>query len=116
MVFFTPSKVRFLLYNIFGDCRERKEVFSHESKMSMPKKKVIACRTNVGGHCQSFIGLYRYQAEGNQRSNEPLHCDLYEPAQEAPASFALSFQLASNCVLKPADRDSHLPEKWHLCR
>ena len=53
MVFFTPSKVRFLSYNIHSDYRDKKEVFSHESKMSMPKKKVIACRTNVGGHCQS---------------------------------------------------------------
>ena len=41
-----------------------------------------------------LTGLYRYQAEGNQRSDDPFHCDLHEPAEEAPASFALSFQLA----------------------
>ena len=51
-VFYTIQST-FPIINIHDDCRDRKEVFSHESKMSMPKKKVIACRTNVGSHCQS---------------------------------------------------------------
>ena len=34
-------------------------------------------------------GLYLYQTEGNQRSDDPFHRNLYEPAEEAPASFAL---------------------------
>jgi len=53
--------------------------------------------------------LYRYQAEGNQRNDDPLHCDLHEPAEEAQASFALSFQLAPNCHSKPAERDGFRP-------
>ena len=39
MVFFTPSKVRFLSYNIYGDCRDRKEFFRYEAAMSMQKKE-----------------------------------------------------------------------------
>ena len=39
MVYITPFKVRFLSYNIFGDCRERKEFFRYEAAMSMQKKE-----------------------------------------------------------------------------
>ena len=39
MVYFTPSKVRFLSYNIHGDCRDRKEFFRYEAAMSMQKKE-----------------------------------------------------------------------------
>ena len=39
MVYFTPSKVRFLSYNIYGDCRDRKEFFRYEAAMSMQKKE-----------------------------------------------------------------------------
>ena len=39
MVFFTPYKVRFLSYNIHGDCRDRKEFFRYEAAMSMQKKE-----------------------------------------------------------------------------
>ena len=39
MVYITPFKVRFLSYNMHGDCRERKEVFSYESKNVYPKEK-----------------------------------------------------------------------------
>ena len=39
MVYFTPSKVRFLSYNINGDCRDRKEFFRYEAAMSMQKKE-----------------------------------------------------------------------------
>ena len=41
----------------------------------------------------------------NKKRGNPQKVDLYEPAQEAPASFALSFQLATNCHSKPAERD-----------
>ena len=44
MVYFTPSKVRFLSYNIHGDCRDRKEFFRYEAAMSMQKKE--GCDTN----------------------------------------------------------------------
>ena len=39
MVYFTPSKVRFLSYNIHGDCRDRKEFFRYEAAMSMQKRE-----------------------------------------------------------------------------
>ena len=52
-----------------------------------------------------LTGLYRYQAEGNQRSDDPFHCGLHEPAEEAPASFALSFQLAQFDDSETAERD-----------
>ncbi len=42
-----------------------------------------------------FIGLYRHEAERDQRSDDPFHCDLHEPAKEASASIALTFQLAT---------------------
>ena len=47
MVYFTPSKVRFLSYNIHGDSYERKEVFRYEAAMSMQKKGIVTCQRSL---------------------------------------------------------------------
>lgn len=47
---------------------------------------------------------YRYQAEGDQQSDDPFHCALHEPAEEAPASFSLFFRLASNHASELAEK------------
>ena len=44
---------------------------------------------------------YRYEAEGNQQSDNPCLRPVYEPAEEAPASFAPLFQLDAKFDLEP---------------
>ena len=44
---------------------------------------------------------YRYEAEGNQRSDDPCLRPVHEPAEEAPASFAPLFQLDSKFDSEP---------------
>ena len=43
-------------------------------------------------------GLYRHKAEGNQRSDDPCQRPVYEPAEEAKASFAPLFQRLWNPI------------------
>ena len=50
-------------------------------------------------------GLYRHKAEGNQRGDDPCQRPVYEPAEEAKASFAPLFQVALEFDSKPAGRE-----------
>ena len=51
-----------------------------------------------------LFGSYRYEAEENQRSDDPCLRPVHEPAEEAPASFAPLFQLDSKFDSEPLGR------------
>ena len=52
--------------------------------------------SGTGGNAQ-----YRYEAEENQRSDDPCLRPVHEPAEEAPASFAPLFQMDSKFDSEP---------------